>query len=323
MALMRASLKPFWLALAALWLAGIAAVGIYPWPVPMPPFVAIAFLVEGTFFLVLGFPAVIGRLSGSYVPFMLALTGVIPYCVYSIPAGVFSLRSFAALAALAALAAFWFRVVPRNRETDLMFLVLVAVVAVSRIFPGLYAPVVPRLKVDFLGQMMWRRVAVLSILLFRPMAGIDLGFLPARREWLIGLREYLFFAPFGAALALGTGFVRFQPMAGDPWRVALVAAGVFIGMFWFVALTEEFFFRGLLQQWLSQRLSNRWAGLMVASLIFGAVHLSFRYPPLNWRFALVATVAGLFYGRAFHGGGVRAAMVTHALVNVTWRMLFV
>jgi membrane protease YdiL (CAAX protease family) len=37
----------------------------------------------------------------------------------------------------------------------------------------------------------------------------------------------------------------------------------------------------------------------------------------------VATVAGFFYGRAYSlSGGIRAAMVTHALVNTTTRMLF-
>ena len=55
----------------------------------------------------------------------------------------------------------------------------------------------------------------------------------------------------------------------------------------------------------------------MATLAFGLVHLPFRSFP-NWRFALVATVAGFFYGRAYSlSGGIRAAMVTHALVNTT------
>ena len=38
---------------------------------------------------------------------------------------------------------------------------------------------------------------------------------------------------------------------------------------------------------------------------------------------LLAAVAGFFYGRAYvEARSVRAAMVTHALVNTTWRMLF-
>jgi hypothetical protein len=34
-------------------------------------------------------------------------------------------------------------------------------------------------------------------------------------------------------------------------------------------------------------------------------------------------VAGWFYGRAYlKAGNIRAAMVAHALTNVTWRVLF-
>ena len=318
----RASLKPFWLALAAVWLAGVAAAWFYPWPAPLPPGVAAAFLLEASLFLTLGFPDVIERLK-ALSPIALVVSGIAPYCLYSLAAGVFEWRSLVVLAALAALAACWFRVVPRHPLADFAFLAVVAAVSLTRLFPSLYAPAGPKLRVDFLGQMMWRRVAILSVLLFRPMPGIDLGFLPSRREWLTGLKEYLFFAPFGAALSLSIGFVRFQPMKDEPLHALLVVVGIFLGMLWFVALTEEFFFRGLLQQWLAGWFSSPWAGLLLASAVFGAVHLTFRYPPLNWRFALVAAAAGFFYGRAFQRGGIRAAMVSHALVNVSWRVLFV
>ena len=305
-----------------MWLAGVAAARFYPWPAPPPPGVAAAFLLEASLFLTLGFPAVIERLK-ALPPVALAISGIAPYCLYSVASGVFEWRSLAVLAALTALAAFWFRVVPRHPLTDLAFLAVVAGVSLTRLFPVLYAPAGPKLRVDFLGQMMWRRVAILSVLLYRPMPGIDLGFLPSRRQWLDGLREYLFFVPFGVALSLSTGFARFQPIKDEPLRALLVVVGTFLAMLWFLALTEEFFFRGLLQQWLAGWFSNPWAVLLLASALFGAAHLTFRYPPLNWRFALVAAAAGVFYGRAFQRGGIRAAMVSHALVNVTWRVLFV
>ena len=62
---------------------------------------------------------------------------------------------------------------------------------------------------------------------------------------------------------------------------------------------------------------------MVSSVIFGLVHLPYRAFP-NWKFAILATVAGWFYGRAYlKTGSIRAAMVAHALTNVTWRVFFV
>jgi membrane protease YdiL (CAAX protease family) len=52
------------------------------------------------------------------------------------------------------------------------------------------------------------------------------------------------------------------------------------------------------------------------------VHLPFRQFP-NWRFAILAGVAGIFYGLAFlKAKSVRASMVTHALLVTTWRVFF-
>ncbi|MEJ7605806.1 MAG: CPBP family intramembrane glutamic endopeptidase [Bryobacteraceae bacterium] len=80
------------------------------------------------------------------------------------------------------------------------------------------------------------------------------------------------------------------------------------------------FFRGILQQMLGRVFRSDSAGLVVASLIFGASHLMYNDFP-NWKFAILATAAGFVYGKTFQqAGSVRAAMVTHALVNTTWRV---
>jgi len=100
------------------------------------------------------------------------------------------------------------------------------------------------------------------------------------------------------------------------------AIATFFGVLWVVALSEEFFFRGLLQQWTSKWMSSETAGLIVTSLLFGAVHLWFRPFP-NWRLAVLAAIAGVFYGLAFQRArSIRASMVTHALVVTTWRVFF-
>ena len=129
------------------------------------------------------------------------------------------------------------------------------------------------------------------------------------------------FLPVGAALGYFTGFARLHPMAGVWWKLPGKAAGLFIGILWVVALGEEFFCRAFLQRELARKIGNV-AGLVAASVLFGAAHLWFRGFP-NWRFALVAAVAGVFYGIALmRSGSVRACMVTHALVVTTWRVLF-
>ena len=88
-----------------------------------------------------------------------------------------------------------------------------------------------------------------------------------------------------------------------------------------LALAEEFLARGLLQQWISDWTGRRNLALILASTVFGFCHLWYGGFP-NWKFAIAAAVAGLFYGKAYiEAGGIRAAMVTHALVVTTWRTL--
>ena len=102
-----------------------------------------------------------------------------------------------------------------------------------------------------------------------------------------------------------------------------MTAATFLGILWVVALSEEFFFRGLLQQWMTQWTGSAAAGLAGTSIVFGAVHLGFRGFP-NWKFAVAAATAGWFYGRAYQQArSIRASMVTHALVVTLWRALFV
>jgi membrane protease YdiL (CAAX protease family) len=247
---------------------------------------------------------------------------LLPYCIYSLPTGSFRWGSLALLALLAIAVTCWYLWLPRTAAVDALFLVLMAGVVLAKVFPLLYVSSAPRLHVEILGQLMWIRLGVMAVLSVRRAEGIGFGFLPSRREWGVGIRHYLYFLPIGLPLALAIGLVRFRPLVAEWWKAPAVAAGTFLGMLWVVALSEEFFFRGLLQPWLSRWLASQKAGLLIASILFGLAHLPFRSFP-NWRFALVAALAGLFYGRAcVQARSIRASMAAHALVATTWRLLF-
>ena len=171
---------------------------------------------------------------------------------------------------------------------------------------------------DILGQVALIHVSVMAFLMVRRMEGTGFGFLPSRAEWGIGFRNFLLFLPVGIPLALALGAFRFGN-ATPAWKVA----ATFVGILWVVALSEEFFFRGLLQQWMAKWTGSAPWALIATSVLFGMAHLGFRQFP-NWRFALVAAVAGWFYGRAYQQArSIRAGMVTHALVVTTWRAFFV
>lgn len=201
----------------------------------------------------------------------------------------------------------WFAVLPRNRWLDLTFIAAMAIVMLSPGFSGLYAAS----KADALGKAMWVRTGMIAVLHLGKEPDLNFGFWPTREEWRIGAREFLYLLPVIGVVGLLISYWKL-PVNPDWVKNALSGLGMFIGSLWFVALWEEFFFRGLIQRWL---------GLPVAALLFGLAHLPFRGFP-NWKFALLAMCAGVFYGRAFRAAGsVRAGMVTHALTNATWVFL--
>ena len=253
-----------------------------------------------------------GRLRAEWTRERLAALAPLSYLLYSLPLGVFSGRSLLALLALALAAAYWFIVFPKSRWSQALFVALMAAPLLFKVFPSIYGRA-GDLRMDFLGQLVWIRISVVTILRDTEPEGVNFGFWPEWREWKVGAAHFAAALPVVCGLAQWTGFATFTWPVWPWWETLLRAMGTFAGILWVVALSEEFLFRGLLQ---------RWIGLAGASALFGMAHLGFRAFP-NWQFALVAAVAGVFYGLAFRrGNGIRAAMVTHALTVAVWRTLF-
>jgi membrane protease YdiL (CAAX protease family) len=268
--------------------------------------------------------AVEARLRGPALAAAMTASGVVPYCMYAIPAGVFAWWALAAILALGAAVSWWYVVLPPRPWANLAFVAMVAAVLLFLPFDRLYAtPEGGPRGLGVLGQYgMWTRLSILAVLSVARMEVKGFGALPVRREWREGIVNFLLFAPLGALLAWRLGFARFHPPDIGWWLIAAELAGMFLGMLWVVALREEFFFRGLVQPWLGGWLRSEAAGLLAAAALFGLCHLRFRGFP-NWRMVLLAAVAGVFYGRAYRkAGSVRAAMVSHAMVNAVWRVLF-
>lgn len=111
-------------------------------------------------------------------------------------------------------------------------------------------------------------------------------------------------------LALAIGLVGWQPKWPEmlwEWLAVNLLATV---------LAEELVFRGLLQPALVSWLGAR-KGVLITAAIFGAVHLPFS--PL---FALLAALAGLGYGLAFHySGRLAVAVALHLAVNLCHLLL--
>jgi membrane protease YdiL (CAAX protease family) len=259
-------------------------------------------------------PPVLGAL-------LLTASGVLPLVVYTAPLGLLHLKPLLMLAGLAAVVSFWFLIAGRSQWSMLALLVVMAVVLLAPVLPGFYPRPAPNLKIEFLGPVMWYRVGIVSFLVFGRVPGTGVGFLPDAGEWVTGLKWFVAFVPVAVAANFWIGFAHLKTLSQPPLWMALYTVGTFLGILWVVALREEFFFRGVLQPLLA-KWWGEWIGVAGASALFGFTHLWFGKFP-NWRFAILAALAGVFYGLAFREGrGVRAAMVTHALVVTGWRMFF-
>lgn len=233
------------------------------------------------------------RVPARWLPAALIASGILPYL--ALP-GDRSLVLY--VAALASFPVLWFLVAPRSRAWDMIFAAAMVAMYLSNAFelpfPG---------KLEILGKSMWLRLGLMGTLFVAKEPGIDFGFWPNREHWRIGAQEYLLFLIPGFGLGYLLGYFR------SPDIQILKGIGMFFGSLWFITVGEEFLFRGLIQ---------RWIGLAAGAVLYGLSHLSFRTFP-NWKHVAITILLGYFCGRAFRKAqSVRAAMVTHALVNATW-----
>jgi len=102
------------------------------------------------------------------------------------------------------------------------------------------------------------------------------------------------------------------------WYTPIVGAWLFT--FFFIAVPEELFFRGWLQNLLERRM-GRYPALFLTAALFGLSHFNKRAVHFNWRYVLLAAVAGVFYGRAWRQQRrVGASAITHASVDAIWSL---
>jgi len=131
--------------------------------------------------------------------------------------------------------------------------------------------------------------------------------------------HFAIYAAIAIPLGIRIGFIAFDPSLSR-MRVSFPLEA--LGILLFTAWPEEFLFRGLLQNLLSRTFKNEWAGLIAASAIFGLSHI-LHAPYPNWKYVLLATIAGLFYGHVWmRTRSLVPGTLVHALVDISWHVLF-
>jgi membrane protease YdiL (CAAX protease family) len=142
-----------------------------------------------------------------------------------------------------------------------------------------------------------------------PLDRVGYTFRLDRRDVGLAVFAAVVFAIVGVPIGLATGFLEWNPRL-DWARMVVAPVAIYLA----TAIPEEFLFRGLIQNAL-ERMTGR-AGLPVASVIFGFAHLP------DFRYALLATVAGFAYGWVYsRTRRITAAAITHALVDWIWVLL--
>jgi uncharacterized protein len=157
---------------------------------------------------------------------------------------------------------------------------------------------------------------IYGFLAIRRLEGVGFDLRLRLADLRIGGRELVFYAPMAIALGLLLGFLHFHAYVPTVSHVVLG----WIFTFFFIAVPEELFFRGWMQNLLERRLGRRWA-LLTTAVLFGLSHFNKRAVHFNWRYVVLAALAGIFYGRAWRQERrVGASAITHASVDTLWSL---
>jgi membrane protease YdiL (CAAX protease family) len=172
-----------------------------------------------------------------------------------------------------------------------------------------------------LGNLLLVDAGLYGFLGVRHLRGTGFDFHLRWSDWKTGFRELLFFAPAVIVLGLALGFIHPHANAPAWWKALLTWFGIFV----FVAVPEELFFRAWVLNLLERRMSRN-AALITASVLFGLSHFNKRNltgAHFNWRYVLLASIAGIFYGRAWRQNRrVPASTITHTCVDWLWSWWF-
>jgi uncharacterized protein len=244
---------------------------------------------------------------------------VLPYILVSVSQHIFLWRWFALYAGLPVLIAWLLgqaAVVDteqRGNWRDATILLVLGIAVDLRWFDGAWPS-----GLRALNELLLVDTGLYGFLAIRQLSGTGFDFHLRWSDWKSGLRELFWFMPLVLTFGLALGFLH--PHSNLP-RVG-AAALRWVQIFFFTAVPEELFFRAWVQNLLERRMSRQ-AALVIASAVFGLSHFNKRSSHFNWRYVLLASIAGIFYGRAWREGRrVPASSITHASVDWIWGLWF-
>ncbi len=186
------------------------------------------------------------------------------------------------------------------------------------------ARLVPHPVQGFLHSVAYGIAILLGLVLwtsFRSFAGMKYNPPRQSRDFWLPLAGFAMVAPVLAVVGISIGFIPPPHLpVQSAGRMAAAIGIIFAG----TALPEEILFRALIQNLLMQRFGSGTRTLLVASFIFGCAHLDNGPQPVpNWRYMILATIAGFAYGKVFQkASSVLSSAGLHMLVDWTKHFFF-
>lgn len=240
----------------------------------------------------------------------------IPYFVFALGTPDYNLRAAVIVIALPVLLAAFLELPKLPRTMTWRDAAVLAIVVASYFLKWLQGAW-PNPALALFPKLFLADIVAYCFLVIRNINGAGYSLVLKRSALIVGLRECVFYLPIALILGELTGFIHFH--AALPSFGKVLAAIIVTSLL--VALPEELFFRAVLQNLLETRLGKT-AALLAASVLFGLSHFN-HAATFNWRYVLLASIAGVFYGRAWrHDRQILAAIITHTGVDVVWSLWF-
>ncbi|MGD1107872.1 MAG: CPBP family intramembrane glutamic endopeptidase [Terracidiphilus sp.] len=275
----------------------------------LAPFLAVAFFPQAIGARVRSFP-VWAQLASPAV-------ACVPYLLVALGSGIFRVQWLALYALLpAAVAILLWQAAHADAEQhgnwrDFLVLAALGLAVDLRWFEGAWPA-----HLAIFNKILLLDAGIYGFVLIRQLDGIGFDLRLRFSDLGIGLREAAIYTPIVLALGLWIGFLHLHWVW--PGLGAIAAAWLFT--FFFIAVPEELFFRGWLQNLLEKRI-GRYGALFLTASLFGLAHFNKRTTSFNWRYVLLAALAGIFYGRAWRAQRrVGASAITHATVDAIWSL---
>lgn len=259
-------------------------------------------------------------MSGRYKTFKLLLLLTLPYLCYTAGTGDWQWTGMLRVVGIAAPVIIVYSAFPVASAAtftvqDLFAAAWMVSVVLFHLFQGVWNRPA---NLDFMGRFFVLSLGVLCWTHIRCVPDLGYRLVFSTTVFVSVVKNFCLFAVIAIPLGIALGFTSWNPR----WRGALDFATAFLQIFLFIALLEEVFFRGFLQNLLEKSFHSWWRAQLVASCIFGLFHI-LHAPFPNWRYVVLASVAGWFYGAAYREGGTLfASALVHATVDTTWRTFF-